>query len=865
MRLRGIAAERELPYAGLHLLCAPLLDDLDVLAPCQRAALATAVGLTTGGPPDHFLVSLATLNLLTNAAEAQPVCCIVDDTHWLDHASLLTLAFVARRVERGALVILFADHGRSRTELEGLPEMHLETLPLADARALLAAAAPGKIDAAVTVRVLIETGGNARELIEAFDGVSAVELAGGYTIPPRPGHSDVDHDCVQRARHLPGEARRLLLAAAADPTGDPTVVWRVAAALGIGPDAAEALEAQRLLVFGPRIVFGCARLRADVYAAAAPAELRAIHRALADATDGEADGDRRAWHLALSTSGPDDRLADRLERYAPTAQARGGIAALAAFLERATLLTADPACRARRALTAAAAQHAAGGQDAARRLLTIAEIGPLDEARRAWAALQRARIAFAVHRDNTALRPLLDAARRVEGHLPALAGAAYLEVLAAAMVSGHLTDMPSLRDVALAARSATAAGSADAIDLLVGALATRVLDGRSAAVVPLRRAVTAFSGGTHGSVTGDWSWLAGCVAADLWDERAWISLSSRQAHHDAAAQTDLSTPAHVLAQQALVDLYRGRFDNVRAALAEADMRAVAAGAAPLAYPSLLLAAWQGRHSILVDRLPEARHDARRRGDGLALTGTRLAETVLYNSVGDYEQALAAAQDVAESDQLGLSGWVLVELIEAAVRCGRADVAAHALGRLTDRTAAAATDWGAGIRAASRALLADAPDAEPLYEEAITRLSRTDVRLHLGRVQLLYGEWLRSRNRRADARKPLRAARELFATIGAEGFAGRARGELAATGEKASMDSRLLTPQESLIACLARDGLTNPEIGARLFVSRRTVEYHLHKVFVKLAITSRNELHLVLDTTADSPDGDTPRGATWSCA
>ncbi|OLT05713.1 hypothetical protein BJF90_01600 [Pseudonocardia sp. CNS-004] len=796
-------------------MCAPLLDEMHALPSAQRHALTTAIGLTAGPPPDRLLVSLATLNLLTSLAVTQPVCCLVDDAHLLDHASRLVLAFVARRAERGLLVLLAEREQQHRTELDGVPEMRLEPLPYDDARLLLAATTPGKIDAAVIERVLMEARGNPRVLVEAFDGINAVELAGGYAIPaPRAGRRLLDHDCVQRGQHLRAGARRLLLTAAADPTGDPPVAWRAASALGIGSDAAEALEAQRLLEFGPRIVFVCPRLRAAVYATAPPAELREVHRALGDAIDADVDPDRRAWHLALATSGLDDTVAADLERHAPTARARGGVAAGAAFLEKAALLTADPVARAQRALAAAEAQRLSGAPETAQRLLAMAESAPPDEARQAQVALQRARIEFTKHRSQASPRHLLDAARRIEPHSSALARDAYLEALVAAVFSGHLATTPTVVEIAAAARAAAvAAGAAHPVAMLLDGLATRALDGPVAAVGPLTEVLRAFRTADLGPEASRWLWLAGCVAADVWDVQAWTALSSRHTIHTSAE--DSTTPAQSAAHRALADMHVGRFDAARAGLARADAHVSATGATPLRHPSLLLAAWQGRHDVLHDLLREARHDARDRGDGITLTAASLAEAVMHNSVGHYEQALAAAHDACRPEQLALCGWALPELVEAAVRTGQHDTAVRAVARLSERTDAAGTDWALGIQAAARALLADEQAAEPLYREAIDRLARTDIRIHLGRAQLLYGEWLRRRKRRMDARAPLRAAWELFATIGAEAFADRAHRELLATGETARKRSveagRQLTPQESQIAHLALNGLSNPEI------------------------------------------------------
>ncbi|MDF1603224.1 AAA family ATPase [Nocardioides sp. YIM 152315] len=848
LRVRGVSEERELPYAGLQLLCAPLVDDLVGLEPAQREALSAAIGLSGSAPPDRFLVSVAALNLLTGVAQRKPLCCVVDDAHLVDHASLLVLAFVARRAERSPLVIVFGElEQASRAELDGLPATRLEALDRDEALAVLSAAAPADIDTAVTERMLLEARGNPRALLQAVDGTTAAELAGGYAVPvPRPDARDRDHDCERRAGRMTVEARRLLLLVAAEPTGDPALVWRAAGRLGIGPHAAEVLETEDLLTFGPRVVLGCTRLRAALYSGATRAEVRQVHRALAGAVAGDAHADRRAWHLALSTSGLDDRIADDLETSATTAQRRGGVAARAAFMERAALLTSDPAIRARRALVAAGAKHTTGDVDAAQRLLTIAESGPPNAEIEARIELQRARIAFGTRRDDTPTRLLLRAARRIRPHSSALARTAHLEALVAGMLSCPTLAAANLREAARAARESVEPASVEPIDLLLDALATRVLDGRDRAADELGRVVARFAGDGVDSATRGWSWLAGWVAADAWNEPAWAALTSPDPHptgNNDGDGHDFLASGWAAVQSTLLEVHRGRFD------------AAAAGAAPATSASLLLAAWQGRLEVLHGALPRVRQEAREHGDPLTVAATHLAEAVLHNGMGHYEQAMAAARRATESDQLALSRWAAAELIEAAVRCGRLDLAAASLARLGDDADHAATPWARGVRATAQALLADGPAAAALYQDAIDWLSQTGIRVHLARAQLLYGEWLRRQNRRIDARVPLRAAQQTFSTIGAAGFAARARAELLATGERARSRTvgtdRQLTPQESRIGYLAKDGLTNSQIGARLFVSPRTVEYHLHKVFAKLGITSRTELHLVLRPGGDA--------------
>ncbi|WP_020013443.1 helix-turn-helix transcriptional regulator [Promicromonospora sukumoe] len=862
LRVRGVETERDLPYAGLHQLCAPLMSEAHALDPRQLAALDAAFGESAVQPVDRFLVGLAVLNLLGQISVARPVCCVVDDAHLLDVASLLVLAFVARRPKGGARLILFSeDEQYRRAELEDLPEMHLGPITPDDARLALATAAPHGTDPEIIERILLEARGNARALTDAFAGTTAADLAGGFAVPPpRADGGGADPQALRDLQRLPDVARRLLLVAASEPTGNPTSVWRAAATLGISVGAT--VEAEDLLVFGPRVLFRHPHLRATVYAAAALPERRAVHRALAEATTSASEVDRRTWHQALATSGLDDRVAEQLERDAPAARARAGLAAHAAFLERSAMLSTDPRDRARRALTAATAKQLVGDTESALRLLTVAQIAAPDPSRAAQITLQRARIAFAVRRDSSAPALLLDAAEHLSRHRPYMARPAYLEALVASAATGRLATTPTPSEVARTVRLKVEEGSTEPVDLLLEALASRLLDGYRSAVPLLREAVGAVCSRQGDPAVGDWLWLAGFMAADLWDERAWDAVCAGCEQYASVAghraRAGFQRPDHVLAQRALADLYRGRFERATTTLTGAGGANRDGAVAPVLTPSVLIAAWRGRADLLGARAPTARRYARDRGDERGLAAVALAEAILYNGLGHYGRAVVAVRDAVDSDQLVLAGWALPELVEAATRSRQREEAVAALVRLRDRTGTVGTDWGSGVHAMSAALLADDLAAEELYEEAVDRLSRTGMRVHLGRAQLVYGEWLRRQNRRVEARELLRGATDLFETIGADAFAGRARRELLATSEKARPrrpgTARTLTPQEYRIAHLARDGRTNPQIGAELFISPRTVEYHLGNVFTKLAITSRTELHLVLDRAAASVSG-----------
>jgi DNA-binding CsgD family transcriptional regulator len=846
-QVAGVEAEMELPFAGIHQLCAPVLDKLDALAQPQRDALKVALGLAPGDVPDRFLVGLAVLGVLSAAAEERPLLCLVEDAHWLDAASGLILGFVARRLHADSVVIVAAiREPNARHDFDGLPELRLGGLAEEDARTLLMSAVPGRIDDRVRDRIVAETRGNPLALLDLPRSMSAAELAGGFELLPAtdlPRHLEEQYH--QRARELPEATQRLLLLAAAEPLGDATLIWRAAQALGIDRSSLVPAEDAQLVDIGARVRFRHPLVRSAVYRAAAPSERRDAHRALAETTDPDTDPDRRAWHRAHAAVGVDEAVASELERSADRARARGGAAASAAFLARAAELTPDPAVRGRRALAAAQAKFDAAASDAALDLLATAELAPLDEFQRAWLERLRAEITFARTRGSEAPAMLLDAARRLEPLDAAMARETHLEAMASAMFAGRLGDGPSVREAADAAHAAPAAQQPRAIDLLLDGLATRFREGYSAGLPPVRRALDEFRD-VDRLTAGDarWLWLGCRLAQDLWDDELWYVLAKgglRVARETGA----LSMLPIAATYRAALYVHAGAFGAASSLIAEADAITGATGMAPLKYASLMLAAWRGDEAEALELFEAARLEATARGEGMGLRLLGWATALLYNGRGRYGEALEAARRCCEEDDVGLFGWSLVELIEAGVRCGDTDAAFAALDRLSDRTQASGTDWALGIEAGSRALLSDAGTAEPLYREAVERLGRTRGVVHLGRARLLYGEWLRRENRRVDAREQLRAAHETFIGIGAEGFAERVRHELAATGETARRradDARgVLTPQEAHIARLAKDGLSNPEIGAQLFISPRTVQYHLRKVFLKLDITSRNQL------------------------
>ena len=848
-RAAGVESEMELAFAGVHQLCALLMSHLERLPGPQRDALGTAFGLRAGAATDRFLVGLAVLSLLSEVAEEGPLVCVVDDAQWLDRASAQVLGFVARRLLAESLALVFAVRDWTEDqELGSLPVMVVGGLSDADARALLDSATPGRLDERVRDRVVAESNGNPLALLELPKGLPAAELAGGFGRPDaRPLANHIEQSFLRRVRALPVETQRLLLTAAAEPVGDVTLLWRAAGVLGIGADAAVPAEADGLIELGARVRFRHPLARSAAYRAAAVRERQEIHRALAEVTDPSADPDRRAWHRAQAALEPDETVAGELERSADRAQGRGGIAAAAAFLERATDLTPDPARRGARALAAAQAKFEAGDANAAYQLLAAAEIGPLDDLRHAQLARMRAHIVFAQRRGSDAPALLLDAAKRLEALDAGLARETYLEALGAAVFAGRLGGRCGVREVAEAARAAPPGPEPRRpIDLLLDGAATRFTEGYGAGVPAVRRALQAFR---PEALRGEddilrWLWLAWLLAGDLWDDEAWHELATHAVR--LARETGALTLLPLdLEYRAGVHVHAGEFAAASALVEEADAISAATGNAPLRYASLFLDAWRGDEARALKLIETRARDATTSGEGRAIGLVKCITAVLYNGLGRYEAALAGAQRACEHEDLVFFGWSLVELVEAGARSGAHDAAAVALRQLEERTRVAGTNWALGILARSSALLSSGQAADALYREAIERLGRCRIVVHLARAHLVYGEWLRRENRRLDAREQLRIAYEMLSRIGAEAFAERARAELLATGEtvrKRTIEtSEVLTAQEALVARLAAQGRTNPEIGTQLFISARTAEYHLRKVFTKLGISSRRSL------------------------
>ncbi|MEV5976675.1 AAA family ATPase [Streptomyces sp. NPDC052114] len=842
IRASGAEFEGELPFAALHQLCLPVLAHLDALAAPYRDSLLVAFGLADG-TPDTFRVGLAVLDLLAIAAAERPLLCVVDDAHWMDAASAGALTFLARRVAAEPIAMVFAarDSGTA-PGLDELPALAVDGLSDTYARALLAEERTVTLDERVRDRLLAEARGNPLALIE-------LPKAGGFALPtPSPVASRIERSFRARTAQLPLDARLLLTLASADPTGDPGLLWSAARLLDIDvPAASAAAEASGLMLFGTRARFCHPLARSAAYHAAEPARRQAAHRALADATDPVAAPDRRAWHRAQATTGPDEQVAAELESSASRAQARGGVAATAAFLERAAELSLDPARQTERTLAAARATLAAGRADAAADLLTSIDVASLDDLRQAPVDLLRGQIAFVQGADGAVRGPelILRAARRLAADDPARSRECFVAALEMGLVVGRAAGV--MDRVLDAARSAPAsAGPPDLLDALV-LLST---EGHDAGVPALRRALT------DESADGTAGWtrapaLATVLAGELWD----IDLHATVVDWLVGTGRDTGSPLTIrlgLAQVALSAVLTGDFGRAMAAIAEEEAIADAVGDPPQLYPRVHLAAMRGRRQEVLDVFAEVTS----RPTGQLTANAHWATAVLYNGLADYPAALDAATRAVAGGDLFLTGFALPELVEAAVRCGEHTVARSALDSLVERTEPAGTRFALGVAAGARALVSDLEDD---HREALDHLTGSRLVLHIARAHLRYGEWLRRAGRRRDAREQLRTAHDQLSGIGLEAFARRAADELRATGEVARSRSGhthdRLTMQEMHIARQVAAGATTKEVAGRLFLSPRTVDAHLRNIFRKLSITSRRQLRDIPDLgqRQQSPD------------
>ncbi|MFI0420895.1 ATP-binding protein [Spongiactinospora sp. 9N601] len=815
MRASGAEFEMELPFAALHQLCAPILGHMTAMPAPYRRALEVAFGLDSG-VPDPLRVGVATLSLLAEAARDRPVLCVIDDAHWLDRASATTLAFLARRVSAERIAVVFAAR-EDGPQLGDLPVLTLGGLNESDARALLAGAIRGPLDARVRDRILAESRGNPLALLELPRTAGLAGLAGGFDLP---GPGVIEQSFRARLQALPPHARLLVTIAAAEPLGDAGLLWRAAGLLGLDPSAGA--QAASLVEFGTRIRFSHPLARSAAYETASPEDRRRAHRALATVTDPVADPDRRAWHRARAAAGPDEEIAAELEGSATRAEARGGIAAAAAFLERSAALTLVPELRAERMIAAAQAKLSVGEFDAAAELISAVRSG--DPRQAARIDLLRGRLSFARHRGGeTPATPVLSAASRLAEVDPAWSRACFLDAFEMGVLAGDLGQV-----VAAAQTAPPAAEPPTGSDIVLDSLVEMFTRGHEAAARRLGPIV-----GSDDEVWAGRPSLGFVLAGELWDSGAMYGIASRTV----AAGRD-SGSFHLLpiglAMLATVTVHKGDFGAAMEMISEEEAIAEATGAAPLIYPRIHLAALRGRREEalkLFASVPEH-----------MTLSVQWATAVLHNGLADYQAAGEAARLAIARGYVGLSALALPELVEAAMRGGHVAEARAALAALGERARAGRRPWGLGVEAYARALVTG---DEKCYEQAVDLLDGCSMAIYGARAYLLYGEWLRRQGRRREARNRLRTAHEMFADLGAEAFAERAAGELRATGEHArsrtAQASDRLTMQEVHIARMVAEGATSKEVAAKLFLSPRTVDAHLRNIFRKLGITSRKQL------------------------
>jgi DNA-binding CsgD family transcriptional regulator len=847
----GVEPERDLGYAALHRLLTPILHQIERLPAPQRDALNSALGLAAGPPANPFLVGLGTISLAANAARARKrLLTVIDDAHWIDRESLEALAFWGRRIRAEGIALVFATRDtESASSLAGFDAINIGGLSNDDARTLLAAGAGFGLDRDVVERIVKETGGNPLAIVELAKDLTVDKVVGMAGAPqPLALTERLEEHFAGHVRALPADTQMFLLTVAADASADAALVWRAVTRLGVAREAAEPAEAAGLVVLSSTISYRHPLIRSAVYARARAADRRAVHRALAAATDADTDAERRAWHLAAASMGADEDVAGVLEQVADGAHARGSSSAELALLTRAAELTPDPIRAAKRRLRAADAALLTGAPHQVHLLVSLASTALVDPGDKAWAK----RLEGAAYHREAKAKPasviLREAAVELIPTAPGLGRQTLMEALEAALLAGDASD-PDLRAIATAALAAPAA-TASPVDQLLNAYGVYVRDGFVASVDLLRRAVGAALAAPTLDTPVRWSVLLTCATEMLWDQDLHDKLAERLSQAS-GEQADLNSMAIPVWAKANSQVWSGHLIAADGVAAQAADIYAAAGESPFSsdLARLLLRALRGEEHMRTDAATVTQV-AEGIGNGVAAAMALAALTKLDLGRSRYADAVDHSVGVFDRDPVVHGSHILADLVEAAVRVDRIDAADSALARLAERATAVGTEWSLGLLARCRALMAaDAAEVEASYREALERLGATRLTVELGRTHLLYGEWLRRQKRRSDARDQLRLAHDLFDGMGAAAFAKRARDELLATGERVrrrTVDTvRDLTPQESHIADLAAGGDTNPEIAAQLFISASTVEYHMRKVFVKLGITSRRELRHAL--------------------
>lgn len=862
VRIAGVESEMRLGFAALHRLLRPSLPRLDILSTPQRDALGSAFGVVAGIPADRYLVGMAALTLLADAATVQPLLCLVDDVQWLDRESAEALAFAARRLHADAIGLVFA--GRQSAggsgPFDGLPTIAVHGLPESDARDLLSATVDGRLDTRVAGRIVAGTGGNPLALIELVDTLAPEQLAGTAPLPaPLPVGRLLETHFLRQVRTLPAETQSLLLILSAAPPDDSTLLWRAAGHLGVSARAADPAVSAGILIHDRVIEFRHPLIRSAVYLGAEAADRRRIHAGLAEVSDPLRDPDRRAWHRAQSVIGLDEQVALELDGASEQARRRGGFSTQAAFLLRAAELTISTEARAVRLLAAAGANVTAGDPALAHTLLERAAPDLRDPRSRAQARRLRGTIELFHQRMAAVPEILLGAVAELEGLDLQLGWDILSECLQAAIMAGGRVTGTSMPEVARAVVNAFRGPDIEvtAADRLTAALATYVVEDFQKAAPLLRGAVADLCAMDGLPETNSPQAAMIAIATDaLWDDQRRHRLLHRlsQADREHGALYPLSVTLVALATS---ELWAGHFTEAEACHDEADDIVEAMGReAGISPRRAELLAWQGREDEARAAAATQLRLAERLGPGMPENQAVRALSILELGLGRYQQALEAALG-GDRDARSVSHLTLPDIVEAAIRTGAHGTADEAFRRMEMRATTSGTPWALGLLARCGALMADDDHAEELYRESVRLLGLTRMLTDLARTHLLFGEWLRRRKRRGDARAQLRTAYEMFTGMGAAAFAERAQVELLATGEHARKRNRRtdhdLTPQERHVAGLAAAGTTNSGIAARLFITTSTVEYHLNKVFRKLDITSRRQLASVLGAMASPRD------------
>jgi len=841
LRVAGVQFEKGFAFAAVHRLFQPLLAESKELAEPILAVLETAFGMREGRVPDADDVGAALLGLLSEAASGGPVVCVIDDAQWVDDPSARALAFLAEAIAAEPVAMIFAlPEAGTVPALAALPQVQVARLSAEDARALLAAEFHAPLDRRVRERIIAEARGNPLALLELPHRSGPGHFAGGFGLPDAAPPADgVEDGFRERLTALPDATRLLLLLAAADPLGDQELLWRAADSLGVGSGAAAPARDAGLLGDGEGVIFRHPLVRSAVYRAAGGDDRRRVHRALAEATDPALDPERRIWHHAQAAAGPDKQIAGDLEYWAVNVQSRGGVAASAAFTGRSAALTADRELRAERLLAAARSKIEAGALDDAEGLLSAAEASSLSARQRAHRDRLLGRIAFLSRNMQPALDLQLKAAAQFARLDPSLARACHLDAIETGMLAGRTGDamMVTIRE---ASAAPPAPGTPTSADLLLDALVALYTGDRRRGLAILAPILD----DTRNEV-----WLRhpllGCLlAGEAWHIEAFVNIASWQVE-SARSTGSVSTIPIGLMTLTAASVWGGDTPGEMALLSLGESLADVTGLAQPCYARVVSAAFHGFEPAASRQIRAIEVEARKRGEGLTVSCCAWAEAVLGNALADYPRALAAARAATSYREAGIHGQSLLELTEAAVRCGDRDAALSAYGELVELTGSPSAGWGAEVQACAAALVAENDVAEQRYRDALTLLGAGHNAVWIGRTHLLFGEWLRRQGRRREAREQLGRAHDVFAASGLAAFAKRAAAEMQATGEKARSRGGAatdeLTAQETAIVQLVVAGATNREIAAKMFLSPRTIDTHLRSIFRKLGVTSRRQL------------------------